>query len=163
MTLKSTDINRNITHYEIPNNITKLDDYCFKDCVNLESIYIPESVIRIEGHCFEKCQKLREIYIPNSVTYIGKNCFEYCLSLKKVVLSDKLHFSSSQLNIPQYFNTDGSYSYKGNGSYKSGCTCKVYVKFEHPIGRNHGFDYFLIPNIIIKEKHNKNKNGDIIY
>jgi hypothetical protein len=45
-------INRNITTIDIPDNITMIGEYTFKDCTGLTSIVIPKSVTEIGWGAF---------------------------------------------------------------------------------------------------------------
>lgn len=59
----------------IPNTVTSIGNYAFKDCTSLTSITIPNSVTSIGSSSFEGCSKLSSISIPSSVNSIGANAF----------------------------------------------------------------------------------------
>lgn len=79
-----------LTKVNIPNTVTTLDVYAFKDCVSLISISIPDSVTRINYCAFSGCKKLKSVIIPNSVTYIGRNAFSSCSNLSDVEISNNV-------------------------------------------------------------------------
>ena len=56
------------------------------DCDSLTSINIPNSVTTIEGWAFKECKSLTNINIPNSVTTIGKGAFSGCDSLTSITI-----------------------------------------------------------------------------
>ena len=65
----------------IPNSVTSIGNYAFRECSSLTSITIPNSVTSIGSSAFRYCSALTSITIPNSVTSIGERAFEYCSSL----------------------------------------------------------------------------------
>lgn len=75
-----------ITSYNIPNNVTKLADYCFSECYNLRSITITDSVKSFGEYCFYNCHCLTSITIPDSVTSLGDNCFRCCSNLSSITI-----------------------------------------------------------------------------
>ena len=75
-----------ITAVEIPNNITSIGDYAFRDCNGLTSIDIPDSVTSIGYQAFYSCDGLTSIIIPDSVTTIGKGSFNNCSSLTSITI-----------------------------------------------------------------------------
>jgi len=72
----------------IPETVTFIDSYAFKDCSQLEQIKLPEGLRTLNGESFKGCSSLTEIVIPKGVTEIRGNTFEDCRSLKTVVLHD---------------------------------------------------------------------------
>ena len=70
--------NKILTCITIPNGITQINSYVFSGCENLTNVTIPESVVRIEACAFENCINLSSITIPNSIKYISFDAFEGC-------------------------------------------------------------------------------------
>lgn len=66
----------------IPNSVSQIDDFAFYGCSSLSSITIPNSVRGICVNAFYGCSSLVSMIIPDSVTYIGPLVFEDCSSLK---------------------------------------------------------------------------------
>ena len=61
----------------IPNNVSSIGYYAFRDCQSLISVTIPNSVTSI-GYCaFYGCKSLTSVVIPESVTSIGGWAFWY--------------------------------------------------------------------------------------
>ena len=84
------------THYTIPENVTTIGWYAFRDCTNLDSISFNEQVQEIGGSAFYGCTALTTINLPESVTEIGGAAFENCYSLNSVRLS-------SNIKVIEYF------------------------------------------------------------
>ena len=74
--------------YEIPEGVTTLGEYAFRDCRNLKDIRIPRSVTAIEAGAFAGCVGLRCIDLPTSVKSIGQGAFHECISLKGVEIPE---------------------------------------------------------------------------
>lgn len=70
----------------IPDNIQKIGDEAFRDCMNLASIDIPNSVEHIGSGAFSACNTLTSIFIPDGVKSIGEGAFSNCDSLKSVTI-----------------------------------------------------------------------------
>lgn len=74
----------NISKFDIPKNIKKIDDSAFDSCEYLTNITIPDSVTSIGDNAFYNCSSLTSIIIPNSVKSIGDNTFYKCYHLKNI-------------------------------------------------------------------------------
>ena len=64
-----------LTSVEIPNGVTNIVDYAFRDCTGLTSIAIPDSVLSIGSDAFADCNSLSEIYCMNP-SYAWDWCVE---------------------------------------------------------------------------------------
>ena len=104
----------------IPNTVTKIDDFAFSGCFNLENITIPNSVTSIGWSAFNTCKKLQQITIPESVTYISYCVFPRCESLTEIKVDndnanytsiDGVLFNKSVTEIIQYPNGKASDKY----------------------------------------------------
>ena len=73
----------------IPNSITKISDYAFRQCIGLKSITIPNSVLSIGSWAFGNCRNLSSITVGNSLESIGENAFTNCYNLKNVMWNAK--------------------------------------------------------------------------
>lgn len=78
----------------IPNTVTRIGDYCFAQCENLDLIVIPTSVIEIGDYAFLGT-KIAKLNIRNSVRSIGVGCF------MEAVIREEFKFSNRILNIPK--------------------------------------------------------------
>lgn len=79
-----------INTVRIMSGVTRIGNYAFYSCNNLESVTIPNTVASIGGEAFEYCSNLTGISIPGSVTTIGQWAFYSCSSLSTVELSEGL-------------------------------------------------------------------------
>ncbi|WP_083963664.1 leucine-rich repeat domain-containing protein [Spirochaeta cellobiosiphila] len=74
----------NLTEYTLPLWMTKLPDFTFIGCVNLESVALNEELSILGESAFEKCSSLNEIQLPQSLVTIGKNAFADCSGLTRI-------------------------------------------------------------------------------
>lgn len=88
MTLLPSHVDKAKANYVVPENITRLEHQCFKDCINLVTITLHDKINFIGDECFQNCPKLKEIIIPDSVNYLGHSCFRDCISLTNVKLGN---------------------------------------------------------------------------
>lgn len=70
----------------IPDGITEIGPWAFKDCVSLIHITIPNSVNTIKYTAFSGCTGLSGIVLPDSITEIDYWTFSGCTSLASVAL-----------------------------------------------------------------------------
>ena len=113
-----------LTSIEIPNSVTRIGWYAFKDCSGLTSITIPNSVTSIGKNAFENCSGLTSVTIPNSVTSIEEYAFNGCSGLTAIYSYienptsstgadfDSSNYSNATLYVPfgtkdKYLATDG--------------------------------------------------------
>ena len=67
---------RGVRNVIIPEGITEIGQYAFRDCTTLQSVVIPDSVIRIANAAFYGCSSLSRISIGSGVTEINHSAFE---------------------------------------------------------------------------------------
>jgi len=70
----------------IPNGITAIQPFAFKNNYAIKNITIPDSVTKIGEGAFKDCTSLENITIPDSVFEIGYCAFENCNNLKSLSL-----------------------------------------------------------------------------
>ena len=115
--------NSSNTSYTIPNGITHISKYAFRNANNLKSISIPDSIIYIDEYSFDSCYNLTEINIsinsnlriinnyafkdcknikkftiPQNLIYIGQNAFDGCVNLTEVDFTN----ANNLIYIDQY-------------------------------------------------------------
>ena len=75
---------------EIPNSVTTIGNSAFHSCTNLKSIKIPNSVTTINGYAFFDNTNLTSVEVPNSTTTIGNGAFKNCKSLKSIRIPNSI-------------------------------------------------------------------------
>ena len=94
------------TEYRIPDEVTVIEKYAFKDCTSLQSIIIPEGLEQIDDFAFEGCTSLQKVFIPRSVTTIGRLAFHGCVSLMAIdVDQENQRYLSYKGVLFDYFNS----------------------------------------------------------
>lgn len=78
------------TSYTVPESVTRIEAYAFKNCKNLENITIGDNVNEICNNAFENCSKLKSISLTN-VEYIDSYMFKNCTSLVNVDLGNAVY------------------------------------------------------------------------
>lgn len=78
------------TAYDIPNGVTKIDEYTFAYNRNLKNVNIPNTVNDIGYGAFMESQSLESVIIPNSVTAIGGQAFCNCPNLTSVTIPNSV-------------------------------------------------------------------------
>ena len=78
----------NLNFINIPYTLETLSDYTFRDCYAITSLSFP-SLTKIGIYCFSNCTSLQTIEIPK-LTIIEKYSFISCFSLNSITLSDEL-------------------------------------------------------------------------
>ena len=73
-----------VTELVIPNTVTEIKTYAFRNCSSLTSVVIPDSVTSIGSDAFYNCTSLTSVVIPDKVTSIGSEAFYNCTSLTSV-------------------------------------------------------------------------------
>lgn len=68
----------------IPDEITTISPYTFRNCTGFESITLHNSIEKIEDETFYGCQNIKYAVIPKNLLYIKNNAFYRCNSLQAV-------------------------------------------------------------------------------
>ncbi len=76
--------NSSLLSVDLPNTITKIEQYAFIKCRELIAITLPESLIHISEMAFYQCYELTEITIPSNVEIIERGAFDDCSNLEYV-------------------------------------------------------------------------------
>lgn len=82
------DINNNGVFY-VPNEVFKIGDYAFKNCVNLSEIRFSDSVVSIGINAFENTG-IKEVLLPNGLISVEPCTFENCKRLERVFIPDNI-------------------------------------------------------------------------
>ena len=118
-----------VTDLVIPDGVTSIGDYAFRDCSSLTSITIPDSVTEIGDYAFSKCTSLTSVTIGNGVNSIGRSAFSNCSSLTSVTIPDGVTeigyytfyncTSLTSITIPDSVTSIGSHAFRGCSSLTS--------------------------------------------
>lgn len=80
------------TGYNIPSEITKIEDYAFFQCKALKNITIPDSVTAIGASAFRACSALTDITLPDHIKSIEEATFKECSLLKVINMSEGITY-----------------------------------------------------------------------
>ena len=80
----------NMNSVSISTSVLELGDYAFSDCTSLKGIAIPDNVFVWGRNVFTGCTSLTSITIPESVTALGRWVFEYCTNLETINLPSNI-------------------------------------------------------------------------
>lgn len=105
----------NVTSIDIPNSVTSIGYAAFYNCTGLTSISIPNSLTSIDEGTFNNCSGLTSIVIPNSVTSIGNGAFYNCSGLVSVTIPN----SVTSIGNTVFYNCSGLVSVKIGDSVTS--------------------------------------------
>lgn len=67
-------------------SVTKVGDYAFYGCSDVEEFKLSDSIEKIGTYAFAKLDKITSVKVAGNNTVIGENAFEDCTSLKDVEL-----------------------------------------------------------------------------
>ena len=84
-----------LTEYALPNTVTVIERYIFKDADLLEKITLPNSLEQIGASAFEECDKLVQVEFVGGGTaslYIGDNAFYNCRQLDNLNINDRVTY-----------------------------------------------------------------------
>lgn len=73
----------------IPDNVERIYDNAFENCIGLKSVIIPQTVVSVGSSAFANCKYLEEIELPTSINEIGTNVFSGCENLKKIIVQNE--------------------------------------------------------------------------
>lgn len=73
------------TEFTVPDEVTVIGEYAFKECGALESVTLGNNVNTIGKNAFYWCSGLKSITVPVSVTKIGSTAFFLCSKLESII------------------------------------------------------------------------------
>ena len=128
-TLGSFDLT-SFTSIKIPDCITSIGYWEFKNCINLTNITIPDSITSIGEFAFYNCSNLTNITIPDSVASIGDWAFSGCPNLtiygnegsyaETYAKNNNIKFQKPQLELPFVGDPLGDVLYSDITAYING-------------------------------------------
>lgn len=84
--------NSSITALKNCKNLESIEEYAFKNCVNLSSFAFADELMLIGMEAFSGCTGLNNIYIPDSVVNIEIGAFSDCSALEVVRMSPNVDY-----------------------------------------------------------------------
>jgi uncharacterized repeat protein (TIGR02543 family) len=126
-----------ITSIVIPNQVTTVELYAFRDCINLISVTIGTGLTSIAPYMFNNCTNLTEIILPPNINFIGYGAFYDCIRLSSIYVMRPLasglitgslfmfSYTSSALKI--YFDDQATVSAYSAAYYWSSYKTRFFV------------------------------------
>ena len=95
-----------ITEVVLPDTITTIGEYAFRQCRALEKINLPQSLTEIQEYAFADCESLKSAEIPEKVTVLERGIFSNCRSLETVTMTWRVSVIGIQafagcVNLPE--------------------------------------------------------------
>ena len=110
------------TKVVIPEGVTSIGDFAFRDCKNLSEVIISDSVTNIGYYAFYDCTNLTDVEIPDSVTSIEGRAFYNTPWLASQQVEDSMLIvnnilidgtsSSGSVRIPDYVTYIGDFAFE---------------------------------------------------
>ena len=94
---------KEVTSITIPESVSSIGNYAFRNCSGLTSVTIPESVSSIGEYAFCGCSGLTSITIPESVTEIGRYAFCDCSGLTSITIPE----SVKEIGLYAFYSCSG--------------------------------------------------------
>lgn len=88
-----------MTSINIPEEITKIDNYAFQYCLNLSTVIFPDTITTIGSYAFAGCSNLRVAKLPKNLEVIDGFSFQNTLV--------------SINSFPEKVTTIGTYAFQG--------------------------------------------------
>lgn len=70
----------------IPDGITKIDNFCFDGFSFMNTIKLPETLLCIGDYAFTGCKRLKGVDLPDSLKIISQGAFSQCVKLMVIKL-----------------------------------------------------------------------------
>ena len=106
--------NELVTSITIPNGVTAISSYAFRNCSGLTSVTIGNGVTSIGYYAFGGCNKLQDIYITDIAAWCNisglDNLMRYCASNKKLYINNEL---ATSITIPDGVMSIGESAFEG--------------------------------------------------
>ena len=80
----------NLKSVKIPNSVTKIEEYAFSECKDLESVVMSISLETMETGAFKYSVKLKSINLPTTLKTIDVEIFMGCASMENIVIPNSV-------------------------------------------------------------------------
>lgn len=98
-----------VTDLVIPEGITSISDYKFRNCTSIENVKFPSTLKELSWFAFAMCPNLKHIDTSvSSIKKLGRYAFMDCESLEEITL-------------PATLNTMGGMAFGDDGWFSNGC------------------------------------------
>ncbi len=114
----------------LPDSLTSIGQYAFRDCYNLQDVTLPATLKSIATYAFEDCDNFKNIIIPEGVTSVGTYAFYGCDALQTVkwpstttTIRDYTFYLSGikSIEIPEGLTSIGAHAFYGTNLAKLEC------------------------------------------
>ena len=95
--------NELVTHLYIPDDVTKIGDYAFRECASITDVTISNNVQVIGEYAFWECSNLTDVHIGNGVTTIEGSAFAFCDKLTAINIPN----SVTSIKDGAFYSCDG--------------------------------------------------------
>ena len=107
--------------YTVPDTVTKIDGYAFRNCTRLTELILPAGLTELSYHMCEGCTALERVVLGENVTELNKETFLNCSSLKEINIPGgvtQLQYglfrgcgALKTLTLPEGITTIGEYAF----------------------------------------------------
>ncbi len=111
-----------VTTLYLPEGITKIGPYAFKNCTALSVLYLPSTLTKVGEAAFYGCTGLKEVTLPDKVASIDAYAFRKCAGLTTVkfgtglkTIGESAFYGCDKLTalvLPNALTTIGAYAFK---------------------------------------------------
>lgn len=77
-----------LQHFQIPTSVQNIGRSAFSNCERLTGLTLPSQLQSIEDYAFYRCSQLSDIILPATVMSIGANAFDNCTSLTSIEIPE---------------------------------------------------------------------------
>ncbi len=142
--------------YAIPDTVTSVCEFAFKDCRAIKRITIPGSIPCIREYTFAGCSALTDVHLPDGLMIVREGAFKDCTSLTHITLPGSVKSirenafagctSLTSITLP-----DGMKSIR-DGAF-AGCTALTSITIPSSVMHigEHAFDG--CPSLVITNRH----------
>ena len=106
LTLALFPLNKNVSEYILPDEVSTLSDFAFADNAHLVRMVLNDRITIIPDHAFSTCLNLKEVVFGSNVTQIGPMAFWGCKALTTAILPDSVEIIDQQAFMRCYSLVD---------------------------------------------------------
>ena len=126
---------RDLSHIQIHDGVTRIEESAFRNCSGLKFIIIPGSVKVIDDYAFSGCTNLETVIFNTGLETIGRGAFSGCIKLQKIIIPESVKEikygaffccnSLAEFHFPKEMEIIGEYAFSGcNGLTTIKVLCK---------------------------------------